>query len=190
MEETKKDLLADLGLDSAFESKGLDQLVAGNSKYIRDLRMNLKSIYKSKVLNEKEVALMALAMAVTLKNEALQNGYSEKARSLDATEAEIAETVACASLLSANNVLYRFRHFVNKESYEQMRAGIRMNLMITPVLGKEFFELLSLAVSAINGCEMCIKSHEQSVLAAGGSEERIWDAVRIASIISSADRIL
>jgi alkyl hydroperoxide reductase subunit D len=64
-----------------------------------------------------------------------------------------------------------------------------MNIMMSPLLGKEFFELISLAVSAVNGCEMCVKSHEASVLEVGGSEERIWDAIRIASVVSSADRI-
>ena len=57
-------------------------------------------------------------------------------------------------------------------------------------LGKEFFELVSLAVSAINGCEMCVKSHEQSVLANGGTEQRIWDSIRIASIITSLGKVV
>ena len=65
-----------------------------------------------------------------------------------------------------------------------------MNIMMTPVLGKELFELISLAVSSVNGCEMCVKSHEASVLEAGGSEDRVWDAVRIASIVTSADRVI
>jgi alkyl hydroperoxide reductase subunit D len=65
-----------------------------------------------------------------------------------------------------------------------------MNIMMNPVLGKEFFELVSLAVSAVNGCEMCVKSHEQSVLQAGSSEQRIWDAIRLASIITSLSKIV
>jgi AhpD family alkylhydroperoxidase len=52
-------------------------------------------------------------------------------------------------------------------------------------LGKEFFELISLAVSAVNGCEMCVRSHEQSLRALGASEERIFDAVRLASVMES-----
>lgn len=188
MEETLQDLLADLNLDAA--SDALKTITAAESKYIRDLRMNLKGIYKSKALNQKEVALIALAIATNNKNENLTHTYTEHAKSYEATDAEIAEAMACASLLSANNVLYRFKHFVGKESYENMRAGIRMNIMMTPVLGKELFELISIAVSAVNGCEQCIKSHEVSVLEAGGSEARIWDAVRIASVVTSADRLV
>ena len=57
--------------------------------------------------------------------------------------------------------------------------------MMSPVLGKEFFELISLAVSAVNGCEMCVKSHEISVIEAGSTEARVWDAIRLASVITS-----
>lgn len=190
MEETLKDLLADLHLDDGQATPNLKQLVAGESKYLRDLRMNLKTLYKSAVLSEKEVNLLALAIAANNKNSALTAHYSTAARETEASEAEIAEAIACASLLSSNNVLYRFRHFVGKESYEQMRAGIRMNIMMSPATGKEFFELMSLAVSAVNGCEMCVRSHEASVLEAGGSEARIWDAVRIAAVVTSADRVV
>ncbi|MCB0511910.1 MAG: carboxymuconolactone decarboxylase family protein, partial [Bacteroidetes bacterium] len=87
-------------------------------------------------------------------------------------------------------VFYRFRHFVDKEVYNNSPARLRMNIMMSPVLGKEFFELVSLAVSAINGCEMCVKSHEQSVLANGGTEQRIWDSIRIASIITSLGKVV
>lgn len=190
MEETLKDLLEDLKMNDDQKSTALNQLVASESKYVRDLRMNLKSIYKSKVLSEKEVALLALAIATNNKNDNLSYAYNEHAKEFGATAEETSEAIACASLLSANNVLYRFRHFVNKESYETMRAGIRMNIMMSPVTGKEFFELMSLAVSSVNGCEMCVKSHEASVLEAGGSEERIWDAIRIASVVTSADRVI
>jgi alkyl hydroperoxide reductase subunit D len=65
-----------------------------------------------------------------------------------------------------------------------------MNIMMKPVTGKAFFELMSLAVSAVNGCEMCVKSHEQSVLNLGDSEERVFDAIRLASIVVSIDKFV
>jgi alkyl hydroperoxide reductase subunit D len=190
MEETYNDLLADLSLNSDYTNPVVQQLLTGNSKYLRDLRMNIKTIAKADKLSAKEAWLVAYAIAVNNKNQALMNAFKNNALQAEATEEEVADAGACASLLSANNVLYRFRHFVDKESYNTMRAGLRMNIMMTPVLGKEFFELVSLAVSAVNGCEQCVKSHEASVLEAGGSEERIWEAIKIASVVSSADRIV
>jgi alkyl hydroperoxide reductase subunit D len=106
------------------------------------------------------------------------------------TPEEVAEAVACASLLAANNVLYRFRHFTGKEKYMELRPSLRMNIMMNPATGKELFELMSLAVSALNGCEQCVKSHEASLIGLGSIEERIWDAVRIASVVVSMDRVV
>jgi alkyl hydroperoxide reductase subunit D len=48
---------------------------------------------------------------------------------------------------------------------------------------KADFELWSLAVSAINGCGMCIDSHEKVLRAAGITAEQIQSAVRIASVV-------
>jgi alkyl hydroperoxide reductase subunit D len=60
-----------------------------------------------------------------------------------------------------------------------------MSSMMNPVLGKEFFELVSLVVSALNGCERCVTSHENSVKQHGASEQRIYDAIRLGSVIKS-----
>jgi alkyl hydroperoxide reductase subunit D len=92
--------------------------------------------------------------------------------------------------LACNNVTYRFRHFTGKPKYDELRMGLRMNIMMSPATGKEFFELMSLAVSAVNGCEMCVKSHEASLIALGATEERIWDAIRLSGVVVSLDRVV
>jgi alkyl hydroperoxide reductase subunit D len=188
--DIKKDLLSDLGLDEAYTSSSLNALVDGESRYVKDLRVNLKNTLKSDHLDKKETALLSLAVAVNLKNEPLKNTFRRLAEEHEASGEEIADSVACASLLAANNVFYRFRHFVGKESYNQMPARIKMNIMARPRLEKELFELISLAVSAVNGCEMCVQSHEASLLDMGSSEERIFDAIRLASIVTSLDKVV
>src|SRR5690606_40392949 len=67
--------------------------------------------------------------------------------------------------------------------------SIKMNVMMSPVLGKELFELMSLVVSAVNGCETCVASHEDSLRKLGTSEVRIFDAVRLASIVKGLTEI-
>lgn len=172
------------------EQHTLSQLVEVDSRYLKDLKVTLSTALKSEVLSEKETALLALAVAVNNNSKALVEGLIVLAREKEANAAEVAEAIACASLLSANNVLYRFRHFMDNEKYERMPAKIRMNIMMKPVLGKAFFELISLAVSAVNGCERCCRSHEQSVRELGDSEERIWDAIRLASAVTAAGKVL
>jgi alkyl hydroperoxide reductase subunit D len=61
-----------------------------------------------------------------------------------------------------------------------------MNRIAKPAASKVDFELFCLAVSAINGCESCIKAHEKTVLAGGLSEDQVHDAVRIAAVIQGA----
>jgi alkyl hydroperoxide reductase subunit D len=188
--EVIQELLAIVGLDADYRNESLTLLEKGNSRYVRDLKLNLSSTFTSSHLTEKECALLALSIAVNNNNGVLTNFFEKLALSKDATEAELAEAVGCASLLALNNVFYRFRHFTGKEKYTQIPARVRMQLMSSPVTGKEFFELMSIAVSAVNGCEMCVNAHEKSILALGASEERIFDAVRVASIVTSAGKVI
>ena len=190
LHEAKVELLNLLGLDSMRSSDSLDAMAEGEIKYIRDTKVNLKNTLGSQHLTEKEAALLALAVAVNEKNVALKEAFTRRARDLEATDAEIGEIHALTSLLGINNVFYRFRHFCDNKNYEQMPARIKMTLMARPVLGKEFFELASLAVSAVNGCEVCVNSHEQSVRQAGATEERIFDAVRLTSVVKGVSAII
>jgi alkyl hydroperoxide reductase subunit D len=61
-----------------------------------------------------------------------------------------------------------------------------MQRIAKPATNKPDFELFCLAVSAINGCEMCIRSHEEAVLMGGLTEEHVHDAVRIAAVINAS----
>jgi len=75
-------------------------------------------------------------------------------------------------------------------NYQALPARIKMNIMARPVLGKELFELMSLAISAVNGCEACVNAHEASVRQLGASEARIFDAVRLASVVRGLSLIV
>jgi len=188
--ETTQEFLDFIKTDKDYRSDSLDLLEEGKSRYVADLKLNFKNSFESEQLSKKEVALLGVALAVNASNRVLKGFFVANATEEGATEAEIAEAVACASLLSANNVLYRFRHFVNKEKYNEIPARIKMNIMARPVSGKEFFELVSLAVSAVNGCEMCVKSHENSLIELGSKEERIFEAVRLAAVITSVSKVI
>ncbi|MBG6234850.1 alkyl hydroperoxide reductase subunit D [Pedobacter sp. CAN_A7] len=188
--ETIQELLAIVGQEADYRNASLTLLENGNSRYVRDLKLNFTSTLTSAHLSEKECALLALSIAVNNNNTILTNFFEKQALAKEASAEDVAEAAGCASLLALNNVFYRFRHFTGKEKYTQIPARVRMQLMSSPVTGKEFFELMSIAVSAVNGCEMCVNAHENSILALGASEERIFDAVRIASIVTSAGKVI
>jgi alkyl hydroperoxide reductase subunit D len=85
--------------------------------------------------------------------------------------------------MGMNNVYYRFLHLVEDAEYQTMPARLRMNIIGNPGIDKLDFELLSLAVSAVNGCGLCITSHERKLREGGISREMIQSAVRIASVV-------
>lgn len=188
--ELTDELLQSLGIEPAYRTGSLTLLEEGGSRYLRDLKLNFTSALTSEHLSTKECGLLGLCAAVNNNNKPLTAFFTKYATENGATAEETGEAAGCASLLASNNVFYRFRHFTQKEKYTQIPARIRMQLMMKPVTGKEFFELMSLAISAVNGCEMCVNAHEESLIKMGTSEERIFDAVRIASLVTATGKII
>ncbi|OLY90825.1 alkyl hydroperoxide reductase subunit D [Cnuella takakiae] len=178
-------LLQELGIAEASLSANLKALAAADSKYLRDLKINVTNALGAETLSRKEAYLLAVAVAANEKNVVLQDAFTASAVANGASDKEVAEAIACTSLLNANNVYYRFRHFMHEEFYNNAQAGIRMSIMAQPVLGKEFFELVSLAISALNGCELCVTSHEKTLVGHGTAKQRIHDAVRLAAVLKS-----
>jgi alkyl hydroperoxide reductase subunit D len=151
----------------------------------KDIRLNLQSVLQPGALTPAQRWGVAIASAVAARNTALRDALIADANAQVGADV-IDDAVAAAALMAMNNVYYRFRHLVGKESYSQMPARLRMQRIARPVTNKTDFELFCLAVSAINGCEMCIRSHEEVVLAGGLSEEQVHDAVRIAATVNAA----
>ena len=97
---------------------------------------------------------------------------------------------AAAAVMAMNNIYYRFVHLASCPDYGKMRAGLRMNVIANPGVDRADFELWSLAVSAINGCGMCIDPHEQELRKAGIRPEQIQAAVKIAAVVHAAAAVL
>ncbi len=186
MNETLLSIYTELGIDATHDNVGIQRLSAVDSKFLRDLKLNVATVLNSSNYNKKETALLALAVAVNEKNEVLINAFGERALKEGATETELAETHTCTALMNTNNIFYRFRHYMDGvEYYNNQPAGLRMSSMMNPVLGKEFFEMMSLVISAVNNCERCITSHENSVKQHGATEARIYEGVRLGAVIKT-----
>jgi alkyl hydroperoxide reductase subunit D len=189
--ETFQNLLLELNIPDYEPSANVKALVAVESRFIKDLKINVGNVLNnSQHLSRKESLLLALAIAVNERFPLLQDAFTGLAKDAGATDAEIAEIVACTSLMNTNNIFYRFRHFIQKDFYTNQPAGIKMSIMANPLLGKEFFELVSLVVSSVNGCEMCVSSHERSVLQHGSSESRVMEGVKLGAIIKGLIAVL
>jgi alkyl hydroperoxide reductase subunit D len=87
--------------------------------------------------------------------------------------------------MAMNNVYYRFVHLASNKEYGQMPAKLRMNVIGSPGIDKADFELFSLAVSAQNGCGMCIDSHEKVLRQHGVNAETIQTAARVGAVMTA-----
>ena len=113
---------------------------------------------------------------------------------VDAVEAEIEGKLspeaanaarAAAAVMAMNNVYYRFTHLAGNKEYLNMPAKLRMNVIGSPGIDKADFELFSLAVSAMNGCGLCIDSHEKVLKQHGVTAEVIQSSVRTAAVMKA-----
>jgi len=166
----------------------LAELKASIPDYAKDLRLNLDSVLTeggAPGLSRKQIALVALASAIASRHEPLVAALAADGAA-HASEAELNGARTAAAIMAMNNVYYRFTHLVNEPEYATLRAGLRMNGMANPGCDKIDFELCSLAVSAINGCGMCMDSHEKTLRKHALTAQTVQSAVRIAAAVHAA----
>jgi len=163
----------------------LEQLREELPDIARDTKINLSNVLGQSSLTDAQKYGVAVASALSARNPRLAKAIlAEVNGKIDAAVLEDAK--AAASLMGMNNIYYRFRHMIGKPSYSEKPAKLRMQRLIQVASNKVDFELMCLAASAINGCEMCLGAHEKVVLDGGLSEDQVHDAVRIASVIHAA----
>ncbi|HEY5337288.1 MAG TPA: carboxymuconolactone decarboxylase family protein [Rhizomicrobium sp.] len=150
--------------------------------YVKDLKLNLSSLAAEPSLTEQQRAGTFIATALAARNaETIAAITAEFAPRL--TPEALNAARAAASIMAMNNIYYRFTHLSSSADYRQMPAKLRMNVIGKSGVDKADFELWSLAVSAINGCGMCIDAHEKVLRDAGITAEQIQAAVRIAAVV-------
>src|SRR5262245_44724621 len=163
----------------------LDTIRDALPDYARDLKLNLGSVLAptgAPGLSERQIWAIALASAIASRNVPFARDIENLARPhLD--EPHLEATRAAAAIMGMNNVYYRFLHLVEDAEYSRMPARLRMNVIGNPGIDKLDFELLSLAVSAINGCGKCVASHERQLRQHQVTREAIQSTVRIAATI-------
>ena len=152
--------------------------------YAKDLRLNIGSLLGDQILGDQRKYGLLLACAHG-------TGYKPI---VEAAEAEVEGKLspeaanaarAAAAVMAMNNVYYRFVHLASNPEYGTMPAKLRMNVIGNPGIDKADFELFSLAVSAQNGCGMCIDSHEKVLQQHGVKAETVQAGARVAAIMKA-----
>jgi len=163
----------------------IEQIRDALPDYARDLKLNLGSVLATNGapgLNEKQIWSIALASAIAARNTGFARSVEAESRA-HLADLDIEGAKAAAAIMGMNNIYYRFLHLVEDGEYQTMPARLRMNVIANHGIDKLDFELISLAVSAVNGCGLCVTSHEKKLRSHDVSREAIQSAVRIAATI-------
>ena len=168
----------------------LDTLRAALPAYAKDLSLNLSSLAAETVLSDQQKwgAFVASAHALgqpaviqAIEAAAVEAGLSDEARNA---------AKAAAAIMGMNNVYYRSLHLISNGEYKTLPARLRMNVLANPGVDKVDFELWSTAVSAINGCGMCLDAHEGELKKHGVPAASIQTALRIAAVVNAVSRVV
>lgn len=153
----------------------------------KDLKLNLRRLVEDSTLSKQESALLAIALGKATGYDELVRAGREDAATAGIAPEGIVEAEESAAMMGMLNIYYRYRHFIEysdpaaKEAYGA--AKLRMTALANPALGKQMFETLALAVSAINGCEMCVSSHEKALMQLGLERDKLHDVARLAAVV-------
>ena len=158
--------------------------------YAKDISLNLSSLAAETVLGDQQKwgAFVASAHALGQPEVVRAAEASAIAAGLSAEARTAAK--AAAAIMGMNNVYYRSLHLLKNQEYRTLPARLRMNVIANPGVDKTDFELWCTAVSAVNGCGMCLDSHEEELRKRGMPNVQIQAAIRIAAVVNAVSRVL
>ncbi|HHT0593016.1 TPA: carboxymuconolactone decarboxylase family protein [Legionella anisa] len=165
----------------------IEQLKEAIPDFAKDIRLNVSSLFGNRAqtgLTETQFYGVALAVAYTLKDRRIIDAIKSDGALHITPELDHAVKTA-AALMAMNNIFYRAIHLAENKELASLPANLRMNGMLNPGIPKADFELFALAVSAINGCGMCIHSHVKQLLEHELNKVAVQTALRIAAILNA-----
>ncbi len=164
----------------------IDALLQTFPEHSKDIATNVRRVLTDSKLPQPRLWGVAIASAVATREPALIAAIQREAFAAGVSEDVIDDARAAASVMALNNVYFRFRHFMADEEIDKIPPRLQMQRAARPRGEKIDFELFCLAVSAINGCELCVRAHARVVTAAGMSKEELAECVRVAATLHAA----
>ncbi|HEY2661157.1 MAG TPA: carboxymuconolactone decarboxylase family protein [Caulobacteraceae bacterium] len=168
----------------------LDALRESLPAYAKDLSLNLSSLAGEAVLTDQQKWGSFVASAYAVGVPAVVKAINAAAAEAGLSEEAKTGAKAAAAIMGMNNVYYRSLHLMQNAEYRTLPARLRMSIIANPGVEKIDFELWSLAVSAINGCGMCLDAHEIELKKHSVPNTAIQAAMRIASVVNAVSRVV
>jgi alkyl hydroperoxide reductase subunit D len=158
--------------------------------YAKDLSLNLSSLSNETVLTDQQKWGSFLASAWAVGQPDVVKAVEAAATAGGLTPEAANGAKAAAAIMGMNNVYYRALHLMKNQEYRTLPAKLRMNVIANPGVDKSDFELWCTAVSAVNGCGMCLDSHEDELRKRGVPNTSIQAALRIAAVVNAVSAVV
>lgn len=161
----------------------IDELVKNIPETAKDIRLNFMKLWEAP---ESLPLIYAVVISLT---------PSETTKQLILLlETELDESIIRAAhmasgIMSMNNIYYRFLHLSDDKIMATMNPGLRMQGMKQHGISENVFELMSLAISVLNGCGMCIQSHMQVLKKQEVDLATIQLSAKVAAVINAFNQV-
>jgi alkyl hydroperoxide reductase subunit D len=158
--------------------------------YAKDLSLNLSSLAAETTLSDQQKWGCFVASAYAAGSGPVIRATEASAQAAGVSVEALQAAKAAAAIMGMNNVYYRALHLLrNADEYRALPARLRMNVIGNPGVEKNDFELWSMAVSAINGCGMCMDAHEAELKKHTVSAAQVQTALRIAAVVNAVSQV-
>ena len=179
--ERLKDLLELSELPETF------QLFGHVEPFLRDFFMNFKKFVCSDgALDKKTKAIVAYAAACQTKCSVWIDLLGSRADSLGVSESQRREIAALVATNAMYNTFFKFRDLSGSELFSGMGVGLRAHTLSATSFSEQEAELISTAVSVLNGCRPCTSGHVEAGRKLGLSDEQLLETVQCAATIAAA----
>ena len=169
----------------------LDALRETLPAYAKDLSLNLSSLQAETLMSDQQKWGTFVASAYAVGSGPVVRAVDAAAREAGLSDEAHTAAKAAAAIMGMNNVYYRALHIMhNGAEYRALPARLRMTVIGNPGVDKTDFELWCTAVSAINGCGMCIDAHEEELKKRGVTAQAIQAALRIGAVVNAVSRVV
>jgi lipoyl-dependent peroxiredoxin subunit D len=157
--------------------------------YAEELKRNVEALLADQTLDEPRRSGLILACA-----HGTGHGPLVAAVEADIARAEsdgrvppgLAQAArAAAARMAMTNVYYRFVHLVSAPDYAHLPSRLRLDRRTDPDVSRADVELFGLAVSAMNGCGLCIDAHETALRRHGVTPGIVQTGARFAAILKA-----
>ena len=158
--------------------------------YAEDIRQNFEHILSgegAKGLTENQRFGASLASVYATQNSWFIQAFEPLAKAV-LSDAEVKAAKSAASIMAMTNVYFRTVGLVADEQYAKMSTGLKMKVIAKPGINRVDFDLYSLAVSALNGCQHCLDTHIRKVTEGGLTPEGVQSSFKIAAVISAVSQ--